>query len=424
MTKRRLRLSTSLVLVAWLLLSSPDPSWYGFSQTVVADGITVLNTGAEHRFAQDLTFTLQATSEAEITKVYLFFQVEGGDQTESQVITFDPATEIDISYAHDLRRSPLPPFALVTYWWQIEDAAGGSLNTASKPSNHEYEDNRFEWENLSADGITTVHWIVGNGDPVFGQAALDIALASLEEINAELNAPVPESMDIYIYNTQPNLDAAMALTGRLWVVGQAHPELGVIIVAIPFDSEGGYKWRMRRYIPHEITHLLVYEAVTAPKYRYVPEWLDEGLATANEQLPTPEHALILEEARAQGQLIPLEDLCNPFSPNPQKAFLAYAQNGSLVSFIREQYGAGGIRGLLNAYANGASCSSGVQEALDTSLADLEAAWRSSLEGNQPVDPTTRIEQMGRIKEAGLWLGLWLLGVLVAVPMIGGLRRKE
>jgi hypothetical protein len=423
MTKRRLRVSTSLVLIIWLLLSSFDLSRYGFSQKVNADGITVLNTSAEHRFAQDLTFTLQARSEAEITEVYLFFQVEGSDQTESQAITFDSATEIDISYAHDLRRSPLQPFALVNYWWQIEDAAGRSINTSYEPSHHEYTDNRFEWEDMGADG-TTAHWIAGDGDPVFGQAALDIAHASLDEINAELNAPVPESIDIYIYSTQSNLDAAMALTGRPWVVGQAHPELGVIFVAIPFDSEGGYKWRMRRYIPHEITHLLVYEAVTAPKYRYVPEWLDEGLATANEQLPTPEHALILEEARTQGQLLPLQDLCNPFSPDPQIAFLAYAQSGSLVSFIREQYGAGGIRGLLNAYASGASCSSGVQEALNTSLADLDAAWRSSLEGDQPVDPTTPDEQMDRIKEAGMWLGLWLLGLLVAVPMIGGARRKE
>jgi hypothetical protein len=423
MTKRRLRLSTSLVLIVWLLLSPLDLSQYGFSQTVAADGITILNTGAEHRFAQDLTFTLQARSEAEITQVYLFFQVEGSDQTESQAITFDPATEVDISYVHDLRRSPLPPFAPVTYWWQIEDTAGGSLNTASEPSHHEYTDNRFEWEDQGTGGIT-VHWIVGDGDPIFGQAALDIAAASLEEINAELDAPVPESIDIYIYNTQPNLDAAMALTGRPWVVGQAHPELGVIIVAIPFDSEGGYKWRMRRYIPHEITHLLVYNAATAPKYRYVPEWLDEGLATANEQLPTPEHALILEEARTQGKLLPLEDLCNTFSPNPQVAFLAYAQSGSLVSFIRERYGAPGIRGLLNAYASGASCSSGVQEALNTSLADLEVAWRSSLEGDHPVDPTTQAGQTDQISQAGIWLGLWLLTLLVTVPWVGRFRRKE
>jgi hypothetical protein len=423
MTKRRLRVTTSLALIVWLLLSSLDHSRYGFSQTANADGITVLNTGAEHRFAQDLTFTLQARSEAEITEVYLFFQVEGADRTESQAITFDQATKIDISYVHDLRRSPLPPFALINYWWQIEDAAGGSLNTAAEPNNYEYEDNRFEWENLGA-GTITIHWTVGYGDPVFGQAALDIALASLEEINAELNASVPESIDIYIYNTQSNLDTAMALTGHHWVVGQAHPELGVILVSIPFDSDGGYKWRMRRYIPHEITHLLVYESVTAPKYRYVPEWLDEGLATANEQLPTPEHALILEEARTQGQLLPLEDLCNSFSPNPQIAFLAYAQSGSLVTFIRKQYGAGGIRGLLDAYASGASCSSGVQEALNISLADLEAAWRSSLEGNQPIDPTIPVEQTDQTEKAGIWLSLWLLLLLVAGPMIGGARRKE
>ena len=120
----------------------------------------------------------------------------------------------------------------------------------------------------------------------------------------------------------------------------------------------------------------------------------------------------------------MKDLCNTFSPNPQVAFLAYAQSGSLVSFIREQYGAAGIRGLLNAYGSGASCSSGVQEALNASLADLEAAWRSSLEEDQPVDPTTQAAQTDQIKVAGMWLGLWLLGLLVAVPWVGRFRRKE
>ena len=41
-------------------------------------------------------------------------------------LTMSKMTEIDISYVHDLRRSPLPPFAPVTYWWQIEDAAAGT----------------------------------------------------------------------------------------------------------------------------------------------------------------------------------------------------------------------------------------------------------------------------------------------------------
>lgn len=412
----KLRAVVNLILalgILWVLPFCGVPS----GPLAAASGITVVESEASHSFAQQIVFTLEATSDAEITQVYLFFHAAGDERTETADLTIgEPGRAI--TYVHDLGNFPLPPFATVSFWWQIEDAAGNTLTT--DPQQFEYTDNRFQWEQLGpstgsghrAEGII-VHWIEGRGDPAFGQAALDIAQASVEEINAELRAPVPESIDIYIYDTQQNLEAAMALTGRDWAGGQARPELGVIVVAIPHEQ--GHTSRMNRYIPHEITHLLVYQLVTPASYRYVPEWLDEGLATANERLPEPDYALALEEAREEGRLIPLEDLCVPFSPDRSTALLAYAQSGSLVQFIREQYGAEGIRALLAAYANGAGCAGGAQEALSVSLSGLETAWRTSLEPKSPWQVW--------MEQIGVWVGLWLLMLLVALPMIGGLRRR-
>jgi hypothetical protein len=376
-----------------------------------ADAINVLENRVDYSFAQHATFILEASSDAEISQVYLFFQATGDEQAQSVNVEIEQAKEISEAYVQDLRFSPLPPFATVTFWWRIENVEGTKVTT--EPKYFEYRDNRFQWEKLSANGIT-IHWIEERGDPVFAQAALDIAQATLREANAELRAPVPESIDIYIYDSQYNLEAAMVLAGREWVSGQAHPELGSIVIAIP--PETGYTSRMKRYIPHEITHLLVYQDVTPAGYPYVPEWLDEGLATANEQLPTPEYALVLEEARTQGQLLPLKDLCVPFPPDSNTAFLSYAQSGSVVQFIREQYGAQGIRALLDAYANGASCASGVQDALNTSLSKLETTWRASLEPQTPWQALA--------EQASVWAGLWLLSLLVALPMLGGIRRRQ
>lgn len=397
-----------LLLIATLVLA------LGFlpaSSAFAADGITVIESGVNHSFAQQVTFTLQATSDTAISQVHLFFRTADGERAKSIDTAVEPAREVSVNYVHDLRRSPLTPFTVVTFWWQIEDTAGNSLIT--EPQQFEYTDNRFRWKQLSTHGLT-VHWIEGHGDPAFGQTALDIARASVEEINAELRAPVPEPIAIYIYDAQHNLDAAIVLTGREWVSGQAHPELGVVIVAIPFEE--GYTSHMMRYIPHEITHLLVYQAVTPAGYRYVPEWLDEGLATANERLPTLEHVMALEEARTQMQLLPLRDLCAPFPPDPRTALLAYAQSGSVVQFIRDRYGAGGIRALLAAYADGASCTGGVQEALNVSLSGLETAWRASLEPQAPW--------RALVEQIGVWVALWLLSLLVTVPMIAGLRRQR
>jgi hypothetical protein len=401
-------LLASIILAAGLLLAPPTAA--------AAEGIDVVKNEADYDFAQQITFTLVASSDSEIAQVYLFFRAAGDVQAEPvRIDEFEPGHEINVEYVHDLRPSPLPPFASITFWWQLEDNAGNVITLENE--HFQYEDNRFLWKLLGTDdGSLTVHWIEGHGDPIFGQTALDVATASREEINTELRAPLPPSIDIYIYDTQENLKGAMLLTGREWMSGQAHPDLGVVLVAM--SDQEGYKSRMMRDIPHEITHLLVYQAVTQAGYRYVPEWLDEGLATANEQLPLPEHALVLEEARTQGQLIPLEDLCVPFSPDPHTAFLSYAQSGSVLKFIRKQYGAPGVRALLQAYADGDSCTGGVQRALNISFGDLEAAWRDSL---GPEAPPQRTNNLGRI---GIWVSLWLLSLLVVVPMIGRSRRQR
>lgn len=389
---------------------------------IAADGITVLESAADYTFAQQATYVLRAASDADIIQVYLFIQPAGVAHTESINISPAPAVEVNVQYTQDLRLDPLPPFATVTYWWQIDDASGRRLTT--DPQSFTYTDNRFQWEERSA-GVVTVHWIAGHGDPSFGQAALDIAHNSLETINTELRAPLPETVHIYIYDAPHNLDAAMVLAGRDWIEGQAHPDLGVVVIAVP-DQEG-YTSRMRHYIPHELTHLLVYQLVTPSAYPYVPEWLDEGLATANESLPTPEYALALEDARAQGQLLPLESLCVPFPPDQQTTLLAYAQSGSVVAFIRRQYGAPAIRNLLAAYAEGASCSAGVQQALGISLESLETQWRENL---QPLETSPGTHEalppswQTWMEEAGSWIGLWLLGLLAALPMLGGLRRQR
>jgi hypothetical protein len=112
----------------------------------------------------------------------------------------------------------------------------------------------------------------------------------------------------------------------------------------------------------------------------------------------------------------MEELCVPFSPDPRTAVLSYAQSASLVEFIRERYGADGIRRLLSAYAGGASCTSGVEEALSVSFDKLENDWRVSLE------PEARWRMWA--DQAGVWIGLWLLGLLIAVPMVGRIRRRQ
>jgi hypothetical protein len=401
-------LTLAILLLAVLLFPAPSAVIAGpaaFQETP----ITVQEASVTYTFGQQAVFSIQATASADITALYLYIQSAGNDRVEVTSVPVDPSPSVQATFTRDLRLFPFPPFGTVNWWWEVRDAAGYQLTTPQ--ATFRYEDNRLNWFRRTA-GPATVYSTVD--DPQYMQAALDIAAVSLERISRSLNAPVPEKVNIYLYPSLADLQAALRMAGRAWMGGQARPELGVILVAVPHD--GGYMAQMEQEIPHELTHLLVYRLAGPEGYRYIPAWLNEGLATANETRPDPNLDSLLERARNEGRLIPLRNLCPPFSTDPAEALLSYAESGSLVRYIRQQYGDSGIRALLQAYADGADCDGGVQRALHITLDQLERAWRADLSG------------MGKwmvwIADNASGLALWGMSVLLALPIALAGRPKK
>lgn len=363
--------------------------------------ITVKEASLAYTFGQQAIFSIQATASADITALYLYLQSAGNERVEVAPVPIDPGPSVQATFTRDLRLFPFPPFGTVRWWWEVRDAAGHQLTTPV--STFRYEDNRWDWFSRTV-GPVTVHSTVD--DPPYMQGALDIAAVSLERMARSLNVPPPERVDVYLYPSLADLQAALRMAGRDWMGGQARPELGVILVAVPHDD--GYMAQMEREIPHELTHLLVYRLMGPGGYPYVPAWLNEGLATANEARPDPNLDSLLERARAEGRLIPIRNLCPPFSTDPAEALLAYAESGSLVRYIRQQYGDSAIRALLLAYADGADCEAGVQRALHVTLEQLERAWRADLSGVG--------KWMVWMADSAPGLALWGLSLLLALPI--------
>jgi hypothetical protein len=276
-----------------------------------------------------------------------------------------------------------------------------------------YADNRYYWQSQPQEhqGISLeAYWV--QGDLVFGQRALNVAVEALDRINHELKAPVPGVIRMFIYPSEEDLRSALSLAGYPWAGGQARPELGVILVGIPETFASG---EMERLIPHELAHLLVYEA-TSRGAGQVPPWLNEGLATAYQGVPDPDLDALVEQALRQDRLFPLEALCAPFPAGEDAARLAYAQSASIVRFLREEYGSQIIRDLLGAYADGASCEGGVNRTLGKSLEGLQSAWLGQL---------TRRGQFGVVlQDSGVWLAFWALTVLLALPLVGVWRHNR
>ena len=371
-----------------------------------ADGITVTSISAEYFFAQQMTFRVSARSDAEIKSAVVVFRAGSGPEHRGQA-AFAPGKTIEAMHVQQLVGGVLPPFSTVTFWWELSDADGRKYITP--PQAVDYLDNRFVWQEV-AEGSLRVRYYAG--DVAYARAALSEARSSLERVNHELQAPLPPRVEVYLYAALDDLQSALLLAGRDWQGGQARPDLGVVLVAIPPGQEA--LAQMKRDIPHELTHLLVFQA-TGAGYARVPRWLNEGLASANEGLAQPAYQLAVESAFRDGRLMSLETLCAPFSNDAGEAQLAYAQSQSVVQFIRNRH-PDGIRKLLGAYAGGATCSGGVEQALGYTLGALDLAWRASL-GPQGAWLTL-------VNSIGAWALLAALVSLALVPLAFAGRKTQ
>ena len=211
-------------------------------RSVFAQGITATNVSADYSFAQRMTFHVTARSDVDIKKAEVVFRVRNGAEKRSAG-TFTPGKTIDAVYVEQLVGGVFPPFSTVTFWWELTDAAGRKVSTPMQSI--EYLDNRFAWQDVVEGSLRVRSYA---GDPAYARAALDVARAALPRLNQELQAPLPPRVDIYLYSSLEELQSALLLAGRDWQGGQARPDLGVVLVAVP-PGQGALA-QMKRDIPH------------------------------------------------------------------------------------------------------------------------------------------------------------------------------
>ena len=404
-------------LITWLGLSLTCLSLL-LTTVVLAqtEGSLIVKVGEPQvRFGESLQFSLTASSSTHIASAVLTYRTSDNQGMTVERLDFLPASPVELTHEIDLARQPLKPFVDVEYWWTVSDAGGQQLVT--KHRWFSYKDPRFDFDkgqSLSGQHVV-VHWY--DGDAVFGGLALDVADQAVDRIREQIDPSLalPELFHVYLYASETDLLPALPAMGREWVVGQAYPELRIALVAIPPGAESVST--MRWLIPHELTHLLLYEAMGS-RYRRLPPWLNEGLAVVSEQVPDPDAELVLDRALESGQLLSLDVLCSSFPYQDDQARLAYAQSASVVRFIQENYGRSAITRLVAAYGDGLSCRGGVRRAIGISLGSLESQWRKSL--------GTHSQSAAFLRRAMPWLLLVLVSLplllLVAQPLAG--RRQK
>lgn len=340
--------------------------------------LEITDIAVDYHFGEYISFDARLDPSLPVAQAVIIFRATGEPQARVEPVNIFPDGRINFYFP--VPANVLPPFATITYRFQATMLDG--TQRESPEFTFRYEDNRFAWSMLDG-GALRIFWY--EGDTAFGQTALDVARQGLAR-NGELFQLYPASViDVYIYASATDLQGALGPGNPLWVAGHASPELGVLLVSIAPNSEKSQE--MERQIPHELTHILLFQNLGKPAYNNLPEWLREGMPTMAEIYRNPDHPFALRLALQNGTLIPITNLCAPFPQDASRAFLAYAQAGSFTRYLVETYGASGLSTLLSAYADGLACSQGTERAFNKPLTTLESEWRASTLGESRLMPT-------------------------------------
>ncbi len=355
---------TPFLMLITLLLVLAAPT-LGVAAPLGQQGPLEIQSEVSYTFGNQVDFwgTLSPEVEAQSPKLTVFWQPQG-----ETTIWQAPMAREESRYhvAIGLTQTPLHPFAEVRYWFRATFSDGNVAE--STPQTFRYADNRFAWQTLVSEPFQ-VHWY--DGDLGFGQALLNEAQAALQRSAGWMSLPPKSTVHIYAYADPADVQSALQLSGYDWVAGHTDPALNVILVSLPPGLNQQYE--MGRQVPHELMHILMYHKLES-QAALLPTWLEEGLASNAERTPNPDYAYLLQQAYANGQLLPLNDLCHGFPRDAAGALLAYAEAQSFTAFLHAQYGRSGLDALLQTYADGVSCERAPQLALGRPLSQLEHAW--------------------------------------------------
>jgi len=272
----------------------------------------------------------------------------------------------------------------------MRDAAGNKLETPLAKVH--FDDLRYNWQSLNKSDLT-LFWY--EGDDSFARELIGACEQGLARLTRDIGTYPEKPIKLYIYTSANDLQGAMIFPQE-WTGGAAFTEFGTIAIGISPDQ---VDWGKRALV-HELTHLVVHQATFSP-YGELPLWLDEGLAMYNEGELDPYFRAYLDEAISEDKLISVRSLCSPFSAEPEKAYLSYAQSYSLVEYLLDNYSQDKILNLLTLIKEGDTYDGALTQVYGFDIDGLDAHWRETL-----TDPVVQTEMV--------WLHPALIAVLSAL----------
>ncbi len=367
-------------LFLWLLglcaLTAVPPT---AAQTAVPP---ILSNQAIVSYPNDVRFVLELPADTAVTRATLRYDVDktacldAAAQVPVELIATDAGLTADWTWV--MSRSGNPPPGTTLWWeWALTDAAGNETTTPRQSLT--FSDDRFDWQSVTADGIT-LHWYRGDVGPML----LEAATAGLARLEDDMGIQLQNDVQFYIYGSAADMRDAV-LYVQDWAGGVAFDEYNTILIGVTPDSAADWG---RSTVRHELAHLVTGQFARSCVGGYRPTWLEEGLAMYAEGEPTGDILEALNQAQADNSFAPLRSLNGSFPAHSEAAGSAYAQSYSVVDYLLTTYGRDRMQDLLLALAAGRSTDQALQQVYGVNVDGLEAAWRAAMGlPERPYPPT-------------------------------------
>lgn len=346
-------------------------------------GVVITENQAQLDFPRKLTFRLRATSEAEITRVYLLRTTSArtcsGGAARQEVKDFTPGKTVQAEWTWDFFDSGgLPPGAQVTWEWELRTASGETLR--SEQQSLTLEDSRFTWKKLTRKNVTLA-W--AEGSQAFGDQLLRIAEGSLERIASQVGIQYTDPIRITVFPTFDDLRNALLFEPE-WIGGRAYIEYSIIVSAI---APGELSWA-QDVLPHELSHLVTGQVTFNCLGAYMSVWLNEGLAQlAERDLPSSVQERILADLKA-GRLPSLKSLARGFPDSTEKSSQAYDFSYVVVDYLVKTYDTEKMKAVLEAIQAGKLTDQALLQVYGLDTEGIDQAWRAANGVGTPPKPAT------------------------------------
>ena len=403
---RRLRTCFAAMVLLIVLTAAPvavRPA-FAVSQNETGD-VTFGELTATPSFPNVINFGFSAQTGEEVERVELLFNAVGEETLH--LITPDVGQDEQTGFEFGLNmfQNYYPPGLDIEYRWRVTSTNGAVTESDSQVVG--WYDTRFEWTSIASDQVTVFTYDTNEN---FAEEILASAQSTIDELETDFGVERSEPMRVWVYDSQDDLGGATEPNSEPWIAGVSYPGRFLILAAVP----DGNSEELRRVIPHEVSHQVLFQATENP-FNYPATWLDEGIATYNQDVGTASYVELVEEAVDSDSLMPIETLNMSF-PYDDTFQLAYAESYSVVSFIIQTYGEEALGNVLSAYKEGVTHDEAVLTGLGITVEELDRQWQVSLgvDQNQSDDGTGggTVDLTG-----GDWInGILALFLLLAVPL--------